>query len=426
MIPKTKLQKRVVELSKALPLISQKEADWAKENIFKQTGYLRKKTTWCLECGLNFKNNHSLSTITGATCPHCGKELELTVSNKRKHEEAYYYSIFTRKKEFQVLRHFMVTKICKTGYEREITIQECVQNWISPDGRIENMARRTFQSMYYDLWDMRSPMEIRVSTNEWKYYIYAMYIYPNKRIIPELRRNGFQGGLHNISPCKLLPGLLNNPKLETLLKARQYGLLKYFVNAGMDLEYFWPAIKICIRNNYVIKAGDASTWCDYIKMLQRFGKDIRNKHYVCPKDLNAEHDRYVEKSARLNDKIRAEAKRIKAEEYEEEYRDFIKNFEDISIHNDKITVEPLKSVHEFISEGDAMRHCVFASDYHRKKKSLVLSAKIGEERVETVEFSLESAQVIQSRGRHNSSTKYHNEIVELVNNNSRMIVERII
>lgn len=427
MIPKTKLQKRVVELSKALPLISQKEVDWARENIFKQTGYLGKRTTWCLECGARFKNKEPLTIVTGVPCPHCGKELELRISNKRKHEEAFYYTIFTRKKELQVLRHFMVTKICKTGYEREITIQECVQNWISPDGRIENMARRTFGSMYYDLWDMRSPMEVRgISTNEWKYNIYAKYIYPNKRIIPELRRNGFKGGLHGIYPYKLLPGLLNNPKLETLLKAKQYGLLRHFVTTGMMFEPLWPAIKICIRNNYIIKPNDAVTWCDYIEMLERFNKDIRNKKYVCPDDLDVEHDRYVEKSARLNNRLKEAEKRARIEADEEKYQEFIKNFEDISIRSDNIVVEPLKTVEEFMIEGDEMKHCVFANNYHRKTKSLVLSAKVGEERVETVEFSLESAKVVQSRGKRNSTTEHHDKIVELVNSNSKMILERII
>lgn len=427
MIPKTKLQKRVVELHKALPPITQKQEEWAREKIFDKIGYLRKKSIWCLECGSRFKSSASLMvSLTGAKCPVCGTSLNITTSNKRKYEKAFYYTIFTRKKEFQVLRHFVVTKVCKVGYPKEITIQECVQNWISPDGRLENIARPTFMSMYYDLWDYRSPMEVRGhSVILGKYSIYSEYIYPYKQIIPELRRNGFQGGLHGVSPYKLLPAILKNSKIETLLKAKQYSLLRLFVNAGMEIDSYWPAIKICIRNNYIIKPVNASTWCDYIRMLERLNKDIRNKHYVCPTNLKVEHDRYVEKVRRLNDREKAEEKRAKAEKYEKEYHEFIKRFEDISIRYKNIIVEPLRTVNEFIKESEVMRHCLFSSDYHKKRKSLIMSARVDGKRTETVEFSLETAQVVQSRGVENNNTDYHNQIVDLVNSHSDMIIRKI-
>ena len=31
-------------------------------------------------------------------------------------------------------------------------------------------------------------------------------------------------------------------------------------------------------------------WTDYLRMLDRCGKDLHNAHYVCPADLKAEHD----------------------------------------------------------------------------------------------------------------------------------------
>lgn len=36
-------------------------------------------------------------------------------------------------------------------------------------------------------------------------------------------------------------------------------------------------------------------WVDYLRMLDRYGKDLHNTHYVCPADLCAEHDKYQEK-----------------------------------------------------------------------------------------------------------------------------------
>ena len=36
-------------------------------------------------------------------------------------------------------------------------------------------------------------------------------------------------------------------------------------------------------------------WTDYLRMLDRCGKDLHNAHYVCPADLKAEHDKYQNK-----------------------------------------------------------------------------------------------------------------------------------
>ncbi len=44
-----------------------------------------------------------------------------------------------------------------------------------------------------------------------------------------------------------------------------------------------------------------------------------------------------------------------------------------------------------------MHHCV--ERYHDKSDSLILSARIADRRVETVEVSLSRLQVVQSRGR---------------------------
>ena len=56
---------------------------------------------------------------------------------------------------------------------------------------------------------------------------------------------------------------------------------------------------------------------------------------------------------------------------------------------------------------------------------LVLSATIDGKRVETVEVSLKTLEVVQSRGLHNSNTKYHDRIVNLVNSNVNLIRERM-
>ena len=48
------------------------------------------------------------------------------------------------------------------------------------------------------------------------------------------------------------------------------------------------------------------------------------------------------------------------------------------------------------AEGKAMHHCV--GGYHRRKDSLILSATIDGKRIETIEVSLTTLKVVQSRG----------------------------
>ena len=424
MKPKTKLQKRVALLSKKLPPLTEAQINWAKENIYKPTGYLRTKSVWCLECGENFGIENGMhSSILGEECPRCGKELKIIKSRKRSFQESNYYTIFTRSKEYQVLRHFIVKKICKSGSPCEIEIKECVQNWITPEGEVLNIARATVpMGYYYDSWIYSSPMEIRsLRSYHNRYDIYAKYIYPYKQIIPELKRNGFNGGLHDISPYRLLPGLLTQTKLETLIKAKQYKLLNFFCSdySITKIDEYWPAIKICIRNNYIVK--DASNWCDYIDLLLHFGKDIRNSHFVCPDNLHKAHDRYIEKRRIERDRLAIEEKRKRAIENEAAYREFISRFLELSISDEELVIEPLKSVAEFIAEGDELHHCVFANNYFDRDNCLILSAKINGQRVETIQFDLNELQVVQSRGAFNKNTTYHKRIVELVNKNKHVI-----
>ena len=79
----------------------------------------------------------------------------------------------------------------------------------------------------------------------------------------------------------------------------------------------------------------------------------------------------------------------------------------------------------FYEEGKAMRHCVFTNDYFKRENSLVLSARIGDERIETIEISLETFEIIQSYGVMNQCTRYHEQIIDLVNRNIRLVRQRM-
>ena len=51
MKPRTKLEKRVTELSGKLSAVTEVQKEWAKEHIFTHEAYRCKDELWCSECG---------------------------------------------------------------------------------------------------------------------------------------------------------------------------------------------------------------------------------------------------------------------------------------------------------------------------------------------------------------------------------------
>ena len=121
-----------------------------------------------------------------------------------------------------------------------------------------------------------------------------------------------------------------------------------------------------------------------------------------------------------------DAQRKKAMENESLFREMKGKFFGLSFTDGLIVVSVLESVDEYYKEGNALHHCVGQSEYYLKPKSLVLSARIDNKRIETVELSLETFKVLQSRGLCNQDTEFHERIINLVQKNVRKIRQRMI
>ena len=185
----------------------------------------------------------------------------------------------------------------------------------------------------------------------------------------------------------------------------------------------WPSIRICLRNGYIIK--DASMWTDYINMLSTLGLDILNARYVCPTNLREAHDRVEKKVRVLQAKKRLEEQRREAAEYEKKYQELKAKFFDIEFSDNLIKVSVLRSVQDFLAEGAIMHHCVYSAKYFLKDDSLILSARVGNERIETIEISLKEMEIVQSRGVCNKNTEYHDRIIALVKKNMNQIRRKL-
>jgi hypothetical protein len=89
----------------------------------------------------------------------------------------------------------------------------------------------------------------------------------------------------------------------------------------------------------------------------------------------------------------------------------------IVVKKGDLTIQPLQDIKAFYDEGQAMHHCVFKNEYYKKNDTLILSARKAGARMETIELSTKTWSILQSRGRFNKNSAYHNKIVDLMNSN---------
>lgn len=421
MKPKTELQRQIVVLSAKLPMITCKQLEWGHKHCFEHKGYRTKKGISCLDCGHKFEDPGPplLTSIDGCVCPNCGTKLKIVDTRKLKDRQGAYYGIITRFKGFQVVRIFLLQASYKAGNPVCRKDYEVIQHWISPGGRHEVMALMRNINWYAENWF--GSMEIRDRNGE-GYDVNPFKIYPGKRVIPEVRRNGFTGSFYDLSPQKFFKSILSNNQAETLLKAGEISLFKECVRDPNRINKYWPSIKICIRNDYPVK--DASIFFDYLRFLEYFGKDLRNARYVCPANLMKEHDRLSNKKYRIEEKKREEEKLKRALENEKKFKKLKARFFGIVFSDEVISVKVLESIQEYIEEGKLMHHCVGHSEYYLKPDTLVMTAIAGNKHVATIEFSLKTFEIIQLRGPANSISKFHDRIMELVNQNINQIRRR--
>jgi len=458
---KTKLQVEVMSLTKQLPYIEDKVLSWAKVECLKHIGYATKNRVICMDCGQKFSTE--LVSRNKAVCPYCKTKLVIEQSKCRTNKQDIYVAYAQVCGEFQVIRNFELISYHKSDNQVYYYFIEVLQHWIKSDKKREVVALNHTQNGYIDSWN--GTMEIRKNYrnnyyyNADKYDIYPVKLHPSSKFKPEYVKYGIDRNLSGITSLEAISYISKNPKCETLLKAKQYSLLSLSLDRSFTTtktNTYWDSIKICMRNKYIVK--DANIWFDYLDLLKYFKKDLNNAYYVCPKDLNKQHDIYVKRKGKimdfermqrdylsllkyygkpagkdfiyprnlkaeykiLNDRKKLEGLEKKKKELSKldiKYKKFIEKFLNIEMLDKEIEISPLKSVEEFYTEGLTMNHCVYTNSYYEKPESLILSAHIKNEPIETVEVSLKSFKVVQSRGKFNKDTKYHDRIIKLVNRN---------
>lgn len=420
MKPRNKFEKAVLAESKHLRPISKTQTKWAfRECIVHYAYRLPKGRTTCMDCGHSWIMEKPTDTCT---CPHCRTKLQVRETFERKLQQKHYFTTLTAYGEYQVLRMFLLVVGMEKGSKAEYYALEIGQYWWNAEGRKAIVAIPRTLGRYVDTFSFYSPMAIRNDNEAYRYAAYSP-TYPKFKVSDALRRNGFANNFYGIEPTTLIPALLTDSRVETLMKAGRTEHLRYFLNKTKALDEYWQSYKIANRNGYDIT--DISLWCDYVDMLCRLGKDIHSPKYLCPADLTAEHDRRYEELNRKRIKEELERKRQKVMEDEKQFKELKSKFFGVCFTDGIIQVHVLESVQEHLEEGVSMHHCVFSNAYYLKEDSLILSATIEGRRIETIEVSLKTLEVVQSRGICNQNTEYHDQIVNLVNANKRLIRQRI-
>lgn len=418
MRPRTKIQIAVSEFAKTLAPISKSQIEYASAEFFQKLCYRTKSTAFCLECGSDINVD---KIIRKRVVCDCGETLKVIETKKRTlNTEAFYFAVADLVKnngwDFQVVRIFEFTKSCSKGFKSKIEVREICQNWYEKDGR--KVINSRLIGSYGSSW--QGVLEIR-SEGYYKSYnpIPDLYCHTSK-FRQEYEKKGVSHKMKYIT-LKSVVDKVQDSEVETLLKAGYYEIVAGW--HSYEIKNFWNSLKICIRNKYKIKSVDL--YRDLMNALNYLGKDLRNAHYVCPKNLKKAHDYFIQKKNEAEIGKNIANNILKAKKSNPKFIKEKEKFFNLEMSKGQIKIVPLKSVPEFLAEGEVLNHCVFKSNYYEKKNSLVLSARINGKPIETIEFDLKEQKIIQAYGFKNKPSKHHDDIVKLVNRDSFKIMQII-
>lgn len=440
MKPRNNRQREVVALSTTLPPLTDAQLAHARRICFRPTAYGMSRKAWCSECGGSFPMPDSeLAAILGVAdhieCPYCGARLHIEVSRRKRSLRGVYFTVLTSRRGWQVCRHFVAERSCARDNAARYTIREAVQNWIAPDGSHEVMARPVIAMPgggAYDRWSWRHPLELRDRRNGRvsaysphldKYSPYG-YVCPGGKVLPLLRRNGFSRRCDTLPVDAFMRMILRDREAEVLAKAGQWELIayKHLHGCGEFGLPFQHAVRIACRHGY--RVSDAQMWFDLLRMLEAEGRDTHSPRYILPADLRADHDALLRRRNRREAEEEARRNMAEAARREAAYLESRGRYFGLCFQAGGITVRTIRSVREMAEEGKAMHHCVYSAGYYRRPESLILTARDSHgRRLETVEVSLHTFTVVQSRAACNGTSPRHDAIVALVEQNMNRIKE---
>ena len=420
MKPRNKKQERILALSGQLRPLSNAQMQWALNYTINHFAYrLKNGKAVCLKCGHEWNANEGV-----CRCPHCGISLEVKTTKERVRKDKSYFNIITAKGGYQVIRMFLMSVELRKGMVAEPSFQEIGQYWLDENGNATVVGLKRTIGWYVDSFDYCSKLELR-RDNDAFLFIADQWVYPRIKVTDTIKRNGFDGHTYDINPLTLFKELLTNPKAETLMKSGDVEMLRYLCHSPFnadEIDFYWKSIKVAKRAGFEFE--DAQMWMDYIKMLERMGKDLHSPVLVAPQDLQTAHDLYSAKVERQRIKAQREEDRKKAEADEAKFEELKGRYIGLVMTDGEIVIHTLNSVAEYYDEGSRQHICVASARYYLKENSLVLTATIKGQTIATIEISLSDYSIIQCRAFANKVCKYQDRIDKIIRDNTKMLAER--
>lgn len=429
MKPRTKLQVEVWDLHKNLSNPKEQEPYIISKHKYYYTNHYKKLV--CLECNHVWKPSQIWQEeVLGVECPSCNKKLQkVSTQNGGMATKIITYSVVQVVNRFQLIRYFSCYKHMCKNKNPKYSFHSLFEEWKDWDknktvyvGRTESWSGDGFSNSEYEV---RAASCSGYRGNPYDRFT-SDYNCPGPVFLSRFKKYGLKNNFHDCDYRVLLSKLESNSEIETLLKAKQKDLLFYAIHKDNRFKVYWAQIKIVLRNKYKIK--DVGLWYDYLDLLKQFGKDIRNPKFILPKNLKKEHNEFViKKEKRLEiERNQRELRRQENERAKAEAEEALKGikaevFKNFTFKKGKIQIVTLLDDEDVKLEGKILKHCVYANEYHKKAGILLMSARIEGKRIETIEISLASYSIIQSRGFDNDPTQYHDEIIDIVRKNMNKI-----
>lgn len=418
MKPRNKRQEIILSLSGRLRPLTTPQMRWALNSTINHYGNrLKSGMCTCMKCGHEWPETRNGMCL----CPECGAQIEIKDTRERVIRDKSYFNVITTMEGYQVIRMFLMIATMFKGMKARTSFVEIGQYWIDSNGRATVVGLQRTLGYYIDSFALGSPLEIR-KDNDAFHHISDQWAYPRVKATETLRRNGFKGVLHAMHPVTLFQQLLTNSKAETLMKSGDIELLRYLCHHPQKVDRYWNSIKIAKRAGHTF--SDPKMWFDYIKMLERMGRDINSSSLVAPKDLKIAHDTYMEKANRQRVREQMEADRKKAEADQAKFEKLKGRFIGLTMTDGIISLRTLDSVSEYFEEGLRQHICVGSAGYYLKADTLVFTATMGDKTIATIEISLEDYSIIQCRAFANQVCEYAAQIAAIINANKKMIAER--
>lgn len=421
MKPKNLKQQHIVELNGRLRPLTTPQMNWALNSTINHYGFrLKSGMCTCMKCGHEW-----LETRNGmCLCSECGTQIEIKDTKERVIRDKSYFNVITTMEDYQVVRMFLMIVEMRKGMKAKPAYLEIGSYWIDGKGNTTVIGLQRTLGHYIDSFAFGSPLEIR-RDNEAFQRISDEWVYPRIKVTDTIKRNGFKGSCHHIPPVTMFQELLTNPKAETLMKSNEIELFRYLCARPLykaDIETYWNSIKIANRNGYKVK--DSQMWMDYIKMLERCGKDIQSPKYICPANLKEAHDEYVEKVNRQRRKEQQEKDRQQAIEDKGRFEELKSRYFGLAMTDGEIEIHSIDTIDDYYKIGEQQSICCGSAKYFLKEGTLTLTACIGDKQIATIEISLDDFHIIQCRAFANGICEYTEQIAGIINANKKMIAER--